>query len=166
MYFGIPRNQKFATVFNIISLHLDALSPSLSQLVIPSKQVFTLVPQVLICCIYDTFIVSESPSTKVSFQFLGTDRSQKGLTLENTGDEERLRSPHSVAAAMETCDVCTRLIILQDQNASSQLSSPLPLNLLTQPQFFFTVYRAAFLNIINHDHSLIIRIDRGHYLPC
>ena len=31
-------------------------------------EVFILVPQVLIYCIYDTFFASEIPTTKVSFQ--------------------------------------------------------------------------------------------------
>ena len=78
--------------FNKVSLHLDAHSPSLFQFAYPFKiEVFVLVPQVLIFCIYDTFIASEIPTTKVSLAF-GTDRSQKGLNLENTGDEEDLQS--------------------------------------------------------------------------
>ena len=57
--------------FNIISLHLDALSPSLFPFTFPFKihvEVFILVPKVLIYRIYDTFIASYLPSTKVSFQ--------------------------------------------------------------------------------------------------
>ena len=69
-YFGLPRNEKFATIFqyNSLDLDLDALSPSLFQFAYPSKIEFILVPQVLIYCIYDTFIASEIPTTKVSFQ--------------------------------------------------------------------------------------------------
>ena len=78
---------------HIISLHFDALSPSLFQSAYHFKiGVFILVPKVLIYCIYDTFIASEIPTTKVRFSALGKDKCQKGLNLEKTGDEEGLRS--------------------------------------------------------------------------
>ena len=57
------RMKSLPLFFNIISIHLDALSPSLFQFAYPFKTgVFILVPEVLIYCIYDTFIVSEIPT--------------------------------------------------------------------------------------------------------
>ena len=64
-----PGMKSLPLFVNIISLHLDALSPSLFQFVYPFKiQVFILVRQGLIYYIFDTFIATEISITNVSFQ--------------------------------------------------------------------------------------------------
>ena len=56
MYFGYPGMKSLPLFFNIISLNLEALSPSLFQLDYLSKtEVFTRSPKY---CNYDTFIAS------------------------------------------------------------------------------------------------------------
>ena len=54
---------------NIISFCLDALSLMLFKFAYPFKiEAFFLIPQVPINSIYDAFIASKIPTTKVSFQ--------------------------------------------------------------------------------------------------
>ena len=171
MYFGTyPGMNSLPLLFNIISLHLDALSPSLFQFAYPFKiEVFILVPQVLIYCIYDTFIASEIPTMKVSFQLWEQIEVRRAKSGEY-GGWGRTSKPHSVAAAIATCDVWAGA--LSCKSRTPRVNFPLLFlhNLLTQPPHFFciicTVYRATFLKIINHDYSLIIPKDRGHHLPC
>ena len=65
----------------------------LFQFAYPFKiEAFFLISQVLINSTYTTFIASKIPTMRVSFPDFETDRSQKELNLENTGDEEEPRS--------------------------------------------------------------------------
>ena len=104
-----PWMKSLPLFFNVICLHRDALSPSLFQFAYHFKiEFFILVPQVLIYCIHDTFVASEISTTKVSFQLLGTYRSQKGLNLENTGIRKDFvaafsRSSHGNLWCVSTC---------------------------------------------------------------
>ena len=93
MYFGIPRNEKFAT-FSIWSpFILMHFLHRCSSLLIPSKQKSSSwSPKYSFTACMTPSLLSEIPTTKVKFSALGTDRSQKGLNLENTGDKEGLRS--------------------------------------------------------------------------
>ena len=92
-------------LFKIIRLQGNTLSPSLLELDYPfQKEVFFLVPQVLIHCLYDAFIASKLCSTKVGFQF----REQTEVRWSHIRRKwgwGRTSNRHSVAAVMATCDV-------------------------------------------------------------
>ena len=81
-----PRAEIVPLFLSIISLYLDAFSPTFFQFDYLFKvKCFFLVPKVLINGIYNDFIASKIPTTKVSFNI----RKQiwpKGLNLENKGD--------------------------------------------------------------------------------
>ena len=148
--------------FNIISLHLDALSPSLFQFAYPFKiEVFILVPQVLIYCIYDTFIASEITYTKASFELLGTDKSQKGLNLGNTGDEEG--PAHSVTAAMAACDLWADALSCKSRTPRVTFLS----SSSQSPDAAVSVHSAKYAPFIVRPSSTMIipwfiQKDRGH----
>ena len=133
-------------------------SPTQFQFAYPFKiEVFFLVP---INSIYEAFIASKIPITKVSFQIWETDRSSKGLNLESTTS-----NLHSVAAAIETGGV--NWCILQEQNTSSKFSS----SFFISPDAAILVLLhdmhqllCDLLKIIHHDNALAIPNNRGHHL--
>ena len=60
----------WSLLFNIFPLQGNALSPSLFELAYSfQKEVFFLVPQVLVQCLYNAFIALKLCSKKVGFQF-------------------------------------------------------------------------------------------------
>ena len=70
LYFGLPRNEHLTITFNIISLQGNAPSQSLFELSYPFKiEGLFLVPEVLIYCLYDSFIASILCTKKMGFQF-------------------------------------------------------------------------------------------------
>ena len=68
--FRLRGNENMVNTFQYNPLQSNALSPTQFEFAYPFQiEVFFLVPQVLIHCLYDAFIASKLCSTKVGFQF-------------------------------------------------------------------------------------------------
>ena len=111
----------WSLIVNIIPFQGTALSPSLFELAYPFQiEVFLLVPQVLVHCLYDAFIASKLCSTKVGFQFWEQTEVRKGPYQENMGlwkDFESIFSRSSHGSLL----CVSRRIVLQEQNTSSRV---------------------------------------------
>ena len=110
--------------FNIISLQCNALSPSLFELFYPFKiEGLFLVPQVLISCLYVTFIFSILCTTKMTFQFWKQIEDIRSNIREYGGYPwRRISNPHSDAAVMAACNVWAGA--LSCNNRTPQVSFP------------------------------------------
>ena len=161
--FGMTKSRNCAIISQCNLLFLDAFSPMQFQFAYPFKlEVFFLVP---INSIYDAFIASKIPTTKVSFQIWKPTEVRKGKIWRVRG-MRRTSNLHSVAAAIETRRVgwC---IILQEQNTSSKFSS----SFFISPDAAILVLLhdihhllCDLLKIIHHDNALAIPRNRGHHL--
>ena len=122
-----------------------------------------------------SFIAAMTPSllpncsTKVVFQFWEQIEVRRGHIRRIWGMGKDFESAFS-RSNHGNLRRLSRRIVLQEQNTSSQFSSPLSCNFLAQaPRFcciISTIYRATLFKIINHDYPLTIRKDWGHHLPC
>ena len=153
MHFGIPRNERFANIFQY-DLHSPrcAFSIAVPVWITFKIEVVILVPHVLIYCIYDTIIVSRNTYHEGWFLASVTDRRQKGLNLENTGDEERLRSRIQSAAATATCDVWAG--VLSCKSRTPRVNFPL---------LFLTISWRSRSSVLLHDmHRLSYNLTQDN----
>ena len=113
-------------------------------------EVLFLVLRILLHCRYDAFIASKLCTTKVLFQFWEQIEDRRGHIRRIWGMGKDFESAFSRNSHGNLRRV-SRRIVLQEQNASSQFSSPLSCNFQAQtPQFcciLCTIYRATLFNI-------------------
>ena len=120
-------------------------------------EVIFMVLQILVHCCYDAFLGSKLCSTKVGFQFWEQTEVIRGHIRRIWGMRKDFESALS-RSSHGNFRLVSRRIVLQEQNTSSQFSSPLSCYFLGQaPQFcciICTIYRMTLLKIISHDYSL------------
>ena len=109
----------WSLLFNIIPLQGNALSSSLFDLAYPfQKEVFFLVPQVLVHCLYDAFIASKLCSMKVGFQFWEQIEVRWGHIRRIWGVRKDFEPAFSRSSQGNLRHV-SRRIVMQEQNTST-----------------------------------------------
>ena len=108
--------------FNIIYLQGNVLNPSLFELCYPLKiEDLFLIPQVLIYCLYDTFIASKLWTTKMGFQFWEQIEVRRSHVRRILGMMKYFKSTFSRSSHGILWRV-GRGVVLQEQNIASQFS--------------------------------------------